>query len=195
LAPENYGPQLAAFGLQAQYPESQADIVAGGPIYAVVKWFNPRRGFGFVELSDGSGDAFLHRNVLAQSRIDAVEPCALLKVHIVQGDRGPYVTEVLSIDSSSAVPGTPRRPRTKSSGPSFEEQGTVKSFNVTKGFGFIVRDRGGNDVFVHVSDLARSKLPSLSKWQRVILDVIEGRKGPKAVRIRLLKLGEEQPGC
>jgi CspA family cold shock protein len=37
-----------------------------------VKWFNSEKGFGFVELSDGSGDAFLHESVLAQRGIGAV---------------------------------------------------------------------------------------------------------------------------
>jgi cold shock protein len=79
---------------------------------------------------------------------------------------------------------TQSRRKTRSSGPS-EEAGTVKSFNLNKGFGFIVRDEGGNDVFVHVSDLTRSKVPGLSEGQRVIVDVTEGRKGPKARRVRL----------
>ena len=43
---------------------------------ATVKWFNPEKGFGFVALSDGSGDAFLHANTLNQSGHNAVSPGA-----------------------------------------------------------------------------------------------------------------------
>jgi len=157
-----------------------------------VKWFNPEKGFGFVELSDGSGDAFLHETVLAQSGISAVQPGDTLEVAIGPGHTGPHVTEVLSVDRSTAVPAAPRgsspRPAT-SGGPSsdlaVEETGTVKWFNAEKGFGFIARDNGGKDVFVHISALERSELPGLNEGERVVVDVVEGRKGLEAARIRL----------
>jgi hypothetical protein len=42
---------------------------SGPPVHGVVKWFNPEKGFGFVELSDGSGDTFLYGSVLTQGGI------------------------------------------------------------------------------------------------------------------------------
>ena len=62
----------------------------------------------------------------------------------------------------------------------------MKWFNSEKGFGFIARDGGGKDVFVHVSALERSGLTSLAEGQSVIVDVVDGRKGPEAARIRLI---------
>jgi cold shock CspA family protein len=80
---------------------------------ATVKWFNPEKGFGFVALSDGSGDAFLHANTLNQSGHNAVSPGATLRVRIGQGQKGRQVSEVLSVDESTATPsagrGTPCR--------------------------------------------------------------------------------------
>ena len=73
-----------------------------------------------------------------------------------------------------------------SSGPSVEEPGTVKWFNPEKGFGFIARDGGGKDVFVHVSALERSGLATLEEGQHVVADVVEGRKGLEAARVRLV---------
>jgi cold shock protein len=67
-----------------------------------------------------------------------------------------------------------------------EETGTVKWFNAEKGFGFIARDDGGKDVFVHVSALERSGLMSLAEGQPVLVDVVEGRKGLEAARVRLV---------
>jgi CspA family cold shock protein len=67
-----------------------------------------------------------------------------------------------------------------------EETGTVKWFNAEKGFGFIARDDGGRDVFVHVSALERSGLMSLAEGQPVLVDVVEGRKGLEAARVRLV---------
>ena len=46
---------------------------SGPPVQAVVKWFRADRGFGFVELADGSGDAFLHASVLGRIGVQAVE--------------------------------------------------------------------------------------------------------------------------
>jgi len=76
-----------------------------------VKRFNPEKGFGFVELSDGSGDAFLHESVLAQGGISAVQPGDTLEVAIGPGHTGPHVTEVLSVDTRTAKPRTPHRDR------------------------------------------------------------------------------------
>ncbi|HJY48854.1 MAG TPA: cold-shock protein, partial [Stellaceae bacterium] len=73
-----------------------------------------------------------------------------------------------------------------SSGTSVEETGTVEWFNVDKGFGFIARDGGGKDVFVHISALAPSGLMALNEGERATFDVAEGRKGPEAARVRLV---------
>jgi CspA family cold shock protein len=129
--------------------------------------------------------------VLARSDINAVQPGETLEVRVGPGHKGPHVTEVLSVDSSTAVPTTPRRSTSEtaiSSGPSVEETGTVKWFNVQKGFGFISPNSGGKDVFVHVSALERSGLTTLSEGQHVIVDVVEGRKGLEAARVRLALL-------
>jgi len=154
----------------------------------VVKWFSPEKGFGFIELSDGSGDGFLHASVLAQSGIGAVQPGETLEVRVGPGHKGPHVTEVLSVDSSTTIPMASRRSNTQattSNGPSVEETGTVKWFNPERGYGFIAPNGGGKDVFVHASALERSGIEWLSEGQPVVVDVIEGRKGPEAARLRL----------
>jgi len=69
---------------------------------AVVKWFNAEKGFGFVELSEGGGDVFLHASVLVRSGATAVSPGATLKVRVGQGQKGPQVTEVTEVDESTA---------------------------------------------------------------------------------------------
>ena len=58
--------------------------------------------------------------------------------------------------------------------------GVVKWFNPSKGFGFIVPDDGGNDVFVHISAVERAGLHSLSDGQKVEYEVVPGRDGKLA---------------
>ena len=62
--------------------------------------------------------------------------------------------------------------------------GTVKFFNVTKGFGFIAPEGGGKDVFVHVSAVERAGLRTLNEGQRVSFDTEQDARGAKAVNLR-----------
>ena len=190
---ETYHVQPRSFGTRSRFSEPRFEAPSGPPIQGVVKWFSPEKGFGFVELSDRSGDAFLHGSLLAQNGIGAVQPGETLEVRIGPGHKGPHVTEVLSVNSSTASPIAPRRSNLRSAtsyGPSsdiaVEETGRVKWFNTEKGYGFITRDSGAEDLFVHISAVERSGLMGLSEGDRVIVDIAEGRKGLEAARVRLV---------
>ena len=189
---------------RTQQPSWPSSAGFGPEHDATVKWFNPDKGFGFVALSDGSGDAFLHANTLNQAGHNSVSPGASLRVRIGQGQKGRQVSEVLSVDESTAAPapsrGAPRSPmgggmggpgmgggaprRGAPTGPSVEMQGTVKWYNATKGFGFVAPLEGGKDVFVHASALQRAGITQLNEGQTIWMDVVQGAKGPEASAIR-----------
>lgn len=171
-------------------PPRQAPSASGPEVEAVVKWFNSEKGFGFVEVSDGSGDAFLHVSVLSGAGAQSVNPGAKLRVRLGQGAKGPQVMEVTDIREGEAPAAAPRRssPRPQMGGDSYgsaamggqEVRGTVKWYNAQKGFGFVAPESGGKDVFVHATALERGGIPSLSEGQSVRMNVVQGKKGPEA---------------
>jgi CspA family cold shock protein len=130
--------------------------------------------------------------VVERSGHAGVSPGATLEVRAGPGPKGPQVTEILSVDSSTALqeqtrPARPERSAYPSADRAIvEEFGTVKWYNATKGFGFIGSDRGGKDIFVHASALDRAGIMGLAEGQRVAVDVIDGRKGPEAAGLRLI---------
>jgi cold shock protein len=67
--------------------------------------------------------------------------------------------------------------------------GTVKWFNIQKGFGFIAPDDGGNDAFVHISAVERSGLGDLREGQKVGFELVSDRKSGKMAAENLKALG------
>jgi len=176
-------------------PPRQASVASGPTVDATVKWFNGEKGFGFAELSDGSGDAFLHIAVLQAAGQDAVEPGTKLKVQVGQGQKGRQITAVLEVDRSTAAAPAPRRADRGGGGApagrshQFDESsaveisGTVKWFNGEKGFGFVVTEDGGKDVFVHISVLEKAGLRALAEGQRIAMKVVQTPKGREAISV------------
>ncbi len=179
---------------------------------ATVKWFNSEKGFGFVALSEGGGEAFLHIRPVEAAGYTSLEPGTTLQVRVGQGQKGPQVTEVLSVDTSTAEPagssygrgprgpGGPGGPGGFSRGPrpSFrseaapvdlegaeEASGTVKWYDPAKGFGFVAVAGEAKDLFVHRSALERAGLNELPNGQRVRVKIIQGRKGREVGALEL----------
>ena len=155
---------------------------------AIVKWFNPTKGFGFVTLDDGS-DAFCHASALSSLSTPELPQGATVFCDVVQGQRGMQVTTVHSVDLSTAEAQPmsrgprPSRGGRESGGPMGD--GHVKFFNEQKGFGFVVPETGGADVYVHASALRRSGVPTLMPEQRVRFSTRQGMKGIEVDRIEL----------
>lgn len=154
----------------------------------VVKWFRIDKGYGFVALRDGLGDAFLHLKSLRAVGRDSAAPGAKVSVVVEQGARGMQVTRIVDIDESCAAPTTGSRgfrrgERDLSS--AVDLTGTVKWFDDVRGFGFVASDDFGRDVFVHCSVLGPSGVSRLDQGQTVSMRVIETPKGREAVQISL----------
>ena len=77
---DNYQPPTRDFGFASRPSVLRFETPSGPPVRAIVKWYDSDKGFGFVELADGSGDAFLHVSVVERNGGSSVLPGAPLEV-------------------------------------------------------------------------------------------------------------------
>ncbi len=149
-------------------------------ITAVVKWFNPTKGFGFVQPTDGSPDAFMHVSVVERSGLNSLPQGATIICDLCTGQKGPQVAAVHRVES------LPEAPPHDEGGEASEVDGTVKFYNGQKGFGFVVPDGGGKDVFVSARVLERAGIRDLEPDQRLRMMTRMGQKGPMADNVELI---------
>ena len=192
------GPDGGGFG-GSPMGGASAPIDSGAPpVDAVVKWFKADKGYGFVELAGGAGDAFLHANALHAAGHDTVPAGAKLRVQVGAGAKGAQVTRVIEVDATGVV----ERPPQRSSGDGFRDgprprrvapdpstavsvTGKVKWFDDAKGFGFVASEDGGKDVFVHISVLGHAGISHLAEGQQVNMRVVDTPKGREAISLSL----------
>ena len=164
------------------------------PVDAVVKWFKADKGYGFVELAGGAGDAFLHANALHAAGHDTVPAGAKLRVQVGARAKGAQVTRGIEVDAAGIVerPQRPssdglRPPRRVAPDPSTAVSviGKVKWFDDAKGFRFVASDDGGKDVFVHISVLGPAGISHLAEGQQVTMRVVDTPKGREAISLSL----------
>jgi CspA family cold shock protein len=187
-------PDGGGFGGAPAGGPSSAPMNSGAPpVDAVVKWFKADKGYGFVELVGGQGDAFLHANALHAAGHETVPSGAKLRVQVGAGAKGAQVTRVLEVDTAGAVERPQRpspdgpRPRRVAPDPSTAVlvTGKVKWFDDAKGFGFVASEDGGKDVFVHISILGPAGISHLAEGQQVTMRVVDTPKGREAISLSL----------
>ncbi len=179
-----------------------AQVVGEGT--GVVKFFNAQKGFGFVVRDDGGEDVFVHISAVEQAGLVGLAEGQPMGFTLV--DRGGRISATeLKIDGEP-MPVTDRGPpRDRDAAPrggpagggyggggggdggapqrtltGEKASGTVKFFNAMKGFGFIQRDDGQPDAFVHISAVERAGMSSLNEGERLSFEIEVDRRGKHA---------------
>ena len=152
----------------------------------VVKFFNPQKGFGFIVRDDGGEDVFVHISAVEQAGLTDLADGQPLEFTLV--DRGGKIsaTNIRIEGEPMPVERAERGPQRQLTGE--KAQGTVKFFNAMKGFGFIQRDDGQPDAFVHISAVERAGIPTLNEGDRLSFELEVDRRG-KTAAVNLQPIG------
>jgi CspA family cold shock protein len=167
-----------------------AQVIGEGK--GVVKFFNGQKGFGFIVRDDGGEDVFVHISAVEQAGLTGLAEGQPLEFTLV--DRGGRVSATDLKIEGEPLPveeRAPREPReggfggAPRGGPSRQltgekASGTVKFFNAMKGFGFIQRDDGQPDAFVHISAVERAGMTNLNEGDRLEFELEVDRRGKYA---------------
>ncbi|HET6536523.1 MAG TPA: cold shock domain-containing protein [Sphingopyxis sp.] len=161
-----------------------------------VKFFNAGKGFGLVARDDGGEDVFVHISAVEQIGLQGLasgQPLGFTLVERngkisaidlkIEGEPMPIEEFAPRRDRDDAARSGGARGRRQLTGE--RTSGTVKFFNTTKGFGFIARDDGQADAFVHISAVQRAGMTGLEEGDRVAFDIeVDDRGKFAAVNIQ-----------
>lgn len=148
-----------------------AQVVGAGT--GKVKFFNAQKGFGFIQRDEGGEDIFVHISQVERAGLEGLAEGQELAFNLV--DRGGKVSAADLQVVGDVVAVQAKAPQRELTGE--RATGTVKFFNAMKGFGFITRDDGKEDAFVHISAVERSGLRGVEEGDRFEFDLEVDRRG------------------
>ncbi len=156
-------------------------------IAGAIKWFDVAKGYGFIVPDESRfGDVLLHVTCLRRDGYQTAMEGARIVCLIRRGERGFQCFKVLDMDTSTAIHPQElpaQRTHVTVKPESGLERALVKWFNRTKGFGFLTRGEGTEDIFIHMETLRQFGIAELRPGQVVLVRFGRGEKGLMAAEI------------
>lgn len=155
-----------------------------------IKWFDVSKGYGFIVPDGGGGDVLLHVTTLRKDGFNTAYEGARIVCEAHRRSKGLQVFRVLSMDESTALhpSQTPlARTHIQVTPTSGFEIAIVKWFNRVRGFGFLTRGDGTEDIFVHMETLRRYGIAELKPGDSLLVRFGDGPKGLMAAEVRPLE--------
>ncbi|MDB5568909.1 MAG: cold-shock protein [Hyphomicrobiales bacterium] len=167
--------------------ERPTDLVE---IAGSIKWFDVAKGYGFIVPDEGGADVLLHVTVLKRDGYNSAPEGARVVCEAHRRQKGFQVFRLLSLDESTAThPSELQAPRTHTQvvPTSGFEIAIVKWFNRVRGFGFLTRGEGTEDIFVHMETMRRYGIADLKPGDSLLVRFGPGSKGLMAAEVRPLE--------
>ena len=143
--------------------------------HGIVKWYSYKKGYGFITSTECNHDILVHFSALDAANIRNLRPGDKLSVEINETASGIQVKRVIAFEDANCI---------HKNSSSIQVAGKLKWFNRVKGFGFVLPEKGGEEIFVHATIFQRANLLGLQPGSLVEVSAMRGPKGLEATSIK-----------